>query len=502
MATLQVTYSDFKKIKTLNEGSKFYELTYGVDEERRESVYKINGIPQLTRYYLGDYEEEVTPDGNIRKIHYLSGGAILVSDHGQDSLLHGYADHQGSLIALTDESGNVLERYAYDPWGNRRNPSDWTQKDTRTSFLLNRGYTMHEHLDAFGIINMNGRVYDPLTAQFFSPDPYVQEPDNWLNYNRYSYCLNNPLKYTDPSGEIVWFIWAGAAIVGGVGNLISNWKNVDGFWDGLSTFAVGAGAACGMLATGGASAGVVMSVGAAGGAVVGANNNIVTQTGKNFSGFNRVDWGQVGISSAIGGVSGAASAGAGLGASKMKFLVNGVNNSVLRSAVVSPFAAAAGHVAGGTAANLFAGQDFGNAFANSFEGIGSSMAVGAAIGVSTTIAVSYINGVNPFNGKELNNTSVKLTDASTRPEGIPDNWIEKQSSKGGGTIYQDPNNPRNSLRVMPGNPNSPNPAQRNPYIKYQQNGIFYDKFGTPLPNGRTVSSHIPENMFDITKMPR
>jgi hypothetical protein len=38
VATMQVTYSDFKKKKTLNEGSKFYELTYGVDEDRRESV--------------------------------------------------------------------------------------------------------------------------------------------------------------------------------------------------------------------------------------------------------------------------------------------------------------------------------------------------------------------------------------------------------------------------------------------------------------------------------
>ena len=52
----------------------------------------------------------------------------------------------------------------------------------------------------FGIINMNGRVYDPLTGQFFSPDPFIQAPDNWLNYNRYGYCMNNPLKYTDPSG--------------------------------------------------------------------------------------------------------------------------------------------------------------------------------------------------------------------------------------------------------------------------------------------------------------
>ncbi len=100
----------------------------------------------------------------------------------------------------------VVERYAYDPWGKRRNPTNWTQDDPRTSWIVSRGYTMHEHLDAFGIINMNGRVYDPLTAMFFSPDPFVQAPGNWLNYNRYGYCHNNPLIYTDPSGELIWII--------------------------------------------------------------------------------------------------------------------------------------------------------------------------------------------------------------------------------------------------------------------------------------------------------
>jgi len=47
---------------------------------------------------------------------------------------------------------------------------------------------------------MNGRVYDPATAQFFSPDPFIQEAGNWQNYNRYSYVFNNPLIFTDPSG--------------------------------------------------------------------------------------------------------------------------------------------------------------------------------------------------------------------------------------------------------------------------------------------------------------
>jgi RHS repeat-associated protein len=57
-------------------------------------------------------------------------------------------------------------------------------------------------LDAFGIINMNGRVYDPATGMFFSSDPFIQSPGDWVNYNRYSYCMGNPMRYTDPSGYV------------------------------------------------------------------------------------------------------------------------------------------------------------------------------------------------------------------------------------------------------------------------------------------------------------
>ena len=212
--TLNVTYTDFKKIKILEEGNKHYELTYGVDDQRCKSEYKVNNQTQLTRYYLGDYEEEIDANGNLRQIHYLSGGAVMIINNGEETLYYGYTDFQGSLIALVDESANVVEKYAYDPWGARRNPDDWTQSDSRTSWILNRGYTGHEHLDAFGIINMNGRVYDPATAMFFSPDPYVQAPGNWLNYNRYGYCMGNPFKYTDPSGY--WF-GVDDLIVAGIG---------------------------------------------------------------------------------------------------------------------------------------------------------------------------------------------------------------------------------------------------------------------------------------------
>jgi pyocin large subunit-like protein len=51
---------------------------------------------------------------------------------------------------------------------------------------------------------MNGRMYDALLGRMLSPDRYVQDATSTQAYNRYSYVMNNPLKYTDPSGWIAY----------------------------------------------------------------------------------------------------------------------------------------------------------------------------------------------------------------------------------------------------------------------------------------------------------
>ncbi len=406
-AEQSITYTDFKKVSRIIEDDHILDIMYGVGDQRikTELANLSNPSGTLTRYYVGNYEEEIR-NGNTRKIHYINGGnglaALYVQNNGNDTLYYAHTDYQGSLLALSLENGTVIERYAYDPWGKRRNPMIWGQADTRTSFIIHRGYTMHEHLPEFNLINMNGRVYDPLVAQFLSTDPYVQAPGSWLNYNRYAYCLNNPLIYTDENGE--WIHTAIGALVGGIANLAMNWKNIDGFWQGVAAFGVGAAAGAATASSFGASSGVWvgLAASAAGGAVVSGTNSVIEQTGHNFSGMNDVNWKQVGVNSAVGGVTGLASGAAGYGASNMSFLVNGINSPILRSAVVSPLAAGAGHIAGGTTANmLFYGQNFGEAFTNSFDGIGKSMVIGGSIGIAATIGTSYANKVSPWTGKNL-----------------------------------------------------------------------------------------------------
>ena len=296
-----ITYTDFKKVSQILENDNLLDITYGVGDQRIKTVLSnlSDSSGTLTRYYTGNYEEEIR-DGNTRKIHYINGGnglaAIYIQNAEKDTLYYAHTDYQGSLLALSLTNGTIIERYAYDPWGKRLNPLNWMQADTRKSLIIHRGYTMHEHLPEFNLINMNGWVYDPLVAQFLSLDPYVQAPGNWLNYNRYAYCYNNPLIYTDPDGE--WIHIAIGAAIGGIINWVAN--GADFSWKGLGYFGVGAAAGA---------AGAVG--GAASGFVGGAGNAWIN--GANFSdgfksGFIGADSGALSGGLIGGGTGGIASA--------------------------------------------------------------------------------------------------------------------------------------------------------------------------------------------------
>jgi RHS repeat-associated protein len=166
--------------------------------------------------------------------------------------------------------------------GRRRNASDWTYNNLPSSYTFEIGYTMHacpsvvpisfgqkractscsvseakywmsvhmrsgrrrEHMDKFGLINMNGRVYNPILGRFLSADPIVNNSAGTQAFNRYSYCFNNPLMFTDPSGLTPPYLnrplpyQDGGGGGGGEGPV---WYDATWNWDRFTSFGGGGG---------------------------------------------------------------------------------------------------------------------------------------------------------------------------------------------------------------------------------------------------------------------
>lgn len=258
-------YNAMSRPASITENNHTIEFTYNGHAERTKSLYYKKETPSVlegtittileTRYYLGGvYEHHITGDNESdRMILYLGGDAYsspaaFVID-SEDGPLMQYIcrDHQGSITHLISSNGDIQE-YSYDAWGNLRNPSTlalYTPRATQGMLYLGRGYTGHEHHGYFGLINMNARMYEPIVGRFISPDPFVQMPDNSQNFNRYTYCLNNPLRYTDESGEFIdllaVFMFSGSISL--ISDAISG--NLNSLEDALASFAIGglAGAA-------------------------------------------------------------------------------------------------------------------------------------------------------------------------------------------------------------------------------------------------------------------
>lgn len=215
-----VTYNEFNKVSEIVHNTQGYRLTiqYGPDEQRIQSNLYVNGnLSKTMMFVTGDYEIELLSNGAERHIHYLPGGAMyILNESGSGQMNYIQTDYLGNWCSVITYTGSIIEKYNFDPWGRRRNPNDWSYNNVSFSFIFDRGFTGHEHLDEFGLINMNGRMYDPLMARFLSPDKYIANLKNTQAYNRYSYCFNNPLKYVDPSGDTPFFILAANIAMQGI----------------------------------------------------------------------------------------------------------------------------------------------------------------------------------------------------------------------------------------------------------------------------------------------
>ena len=214
-----ITYNENNDpIKITGEKGDVY-FTYGLTNMRQAVGYggKLDWTDEgrYTKYYSEDGSYEVVIDnttGKEKHVMYIGGtpyeaNIVYLKNYTESSgsykFLH--KDYLGSILAITDEDGNIKEQRHFDAWGNlthyKVNGVTKNVNEFNNLSLIDRGYISHEHFTEVGIIHMNGRLYDPLLRRFLNADEFIQDPQNTQVYNKYAYVVNNPLLYADVSGE-------------------------------------------------------------------------------------------------------------------------------------------------------------------------------------------------------------------------------------------------------------------------------------------------------------
>ena len=234
---------------------------------------------------------------------------------------------------------------------------------------------------------MNARLYDPALGRFLSPDPYVQAPDFSQSFNRYSYCLNNPLRYGDPTGEYAVIDDIISMALGGIYNVVTNWGNINSIGQGFAFFGVGV--------VGGA----VSLYGSplAGAAVLSVGNNVLSQ---GFSkGWDNINFDQV----AIAGVMGVATSylGGQVGGVLSKpidKLTSGIASPVLRDMATQSLTNGGTGFVLSTTLSLGSGSSFEDAISAGGQSALTGLGIGAMNGTISGFRYAHENNLNPWDG--------------------------------------------------------------------------------------------------------
>ena len=169
----------------------YYTDVYTVDGSRILSEKRmVNNIVRNTIYYV-----------------YDANGAVIGMEYNGTKYWYD-KNLQGDVVGIRNASGTLVAQYVYDAWGNHRQITDGSGNDVsdNPNHIANinpfryRGYYYDTET---GWYYLNTRYYDPNVGRFLSPDTILGANGGLLGYNLYAYCNNNPVMFSDPSGNSI-----------------------------------------------------------------------------------------------------------------------------------------------------------------------------------------------------------------------------------------------------------------------------------------------------------
>jgi RHS repeat-associated protein len=208
-----VTYTAFNMAGAIIQGTTTAAFQYDPEHNRFSRTDTVAGVTTATTYLndpVSGVMSELVSAGTLTWHDYLKTDGHIVAERfctgsapctGGATWRYVVTDELGSTATITDQTGTVVERDAYDPWGKRRNTNGTDNTACALTSLTTRGYTGHEHIDAECLINMNARIYDPTVGRFMTPDNVIADVYDGQGLNRYTYVDNRPMTLTDPTGH-------------------------------------------------------------------------------------------------------------------------------------------------------------------------------------------------------------------------------------------------------------------------------------------------------------
>jgi RHS repeat-associated protein len=221
------TFTDFDLPRQIAGNPLTWNFSYDANHQRVAKVASQNGSPVSRTVYLGKlYEKRTDSSGVASHVMYVlgEGGAVIAQrtqpdGGGTATMDYLHNDRLGSVTHISSSDGSTT-KMRFDPFGARLSSDAPPSQASNPLQRMSLGFIGQENEDDLGLVNLNGRIYDPNLMRFLSADPIISRPMNSQGYNRYSYANNSPFHFKDPSGldivDVITAILGGGEPGGGV----------------------------------------------------------------------------------------------------------------------------------------------------------------------------------------------------------------------------------------------------------------------------------------------
>ena len=186
---------DEKLLSQIQSQESLINYTYNRDGIRNFKI--ING--ELTEYVLDGRKVVAEINTNDCIVYIYSNEGIVVGFVLNGDTYMYKLNQLNDVIGIYDDKLNLVVEYVYDAWGNiLATDGELADSVGRLNPYRYRGYRYDNETNLY---YLNNRYYSPELARFISADTYEGLIGGLISHNLYAYCANNPIMYTDYSGN-------------------------------------------------------------------------------------------------------------------------------------------------------------------------------------------------------------------------------------------------------------------------------------------------------------